>query len=92
MTTKHKVLIINQEEADQYALSHLEENEAVKPIFKDNTLKWQLFEQFQEGKREDKYGFVIAHLKGMSADDVEMSEEFYQYYAAAPVIVWILDA
>ena len=49
-----------------------------------------MFEQFQEGAREDKYGFVIAYLKGMSADDVEMSEEFYQHYAAAPVIVWII--
>lgn len=49
-----------------------------------------MFEQFQEGKREDKYGFVIAYLKGMSSDDVEMSEEFYQHYATAPVIAWIV--
>ena len=86
----HKVLVLNQEEADQYQLSGLKSNNDIKALFSENTFKWQLFEQFQEGAREDKYGFVIAYLKGMSSDDVEMSEEFYQHYAAAPVIVWII--
>lgn len=31
-------------------------------------------------------------MKGMTADEVEMSEEFYYHYTTAPVIVWIAPA
>ena len=86
----HKILVLTQEEADSYQLSGLKQHNDIKAIFDANTFKWQLFEQFQDGAREDTFGMVIAYLKGMSVDDVEMSEEFYQHYATAPVVAWII--
>jgi hypothetical protein len=57
-------------------------------------LKWQTFDSFQEGKRHGTFDAVIAILSTTGADDLEMMEEFYEYYAAAPIFIAfvVLDA
>ena len=49
------------------------------------------YDSFAEGGREDHYNAVIIPLLGdeVAADDIEMQEEFYQYYGAAPVTAWV---
>lgn len=57
----------------------------------DVKLNETMYDEFQEGSRQNRLDFVIAPLfnEEVTADDVEMMEEFYQHYAKAPVFVWV---
>jgi hypothetical protein len=80
MSTR-KVLVLNQEEKDQTVLQHSEAINGLTNV----SFKWATFDNFQEGKRSGTYDFVFANLGAMTVDDLGMSEEFYQYYATAPI-------
>ena len=84
MATKHKILILAQEEEQigkfnmKMAEDHLD-----CCIFKTSH-----FESFQEGKRVDKFDMVIMWVPEADEGEIEMSEEFYKHYAIAPVCGW----
>jgi len=81
--SSRKVLILNQEEKDQTVLQY---NAAIKKLSADGaSIKWATFDNFQEGKRAGTFDFVFACLNAMTDDDLGMSEEFYQFYATAPI-------
>jgi len=63
-------------------------HDGLKSEFNVQTIKYTSFEDFQEGKRIDKYDFVI--VPALEAEqDFEMCEEFYKHYSAAPIISWV---
>ena len=78
-----KVLIVCQDEKMQ---DQLKVNAAIKKLASDGaTLKWTNQDSFQEGKRVGTFDAVFYALGEASLEDVEMCEEYYQYYAVAPV-------
>lgn len=50
-----------------------------------------MYDEYQEGSRQNRFDCVIALLlnEEITADDVEMMEEYYQHYAKAPIFVWV---
>lgn len=50
-----------------------------------------MYDEYQEGSRQNRFDYVVALLFNdeVTADDVEMMEEYYQHYAKAPVFVWV---
>ena len=76
-----------------------EENETYKKLVKGKDSLKELikttvrgnYDKFQEGTRKDNFNAVIIALLGdeISGDDIEMQEEFYQYYGVAPVTAWV---
>ena len=50
------------------------------------------YDSFQEGSKENRFDFVVAPIfnEEVTADDVEMMEEYYQHYAKAPIFIWVI--
>ena len=51
------------------------------------------FDKFQSGDHEDDFCFVIFSLLDQyEAESVDMQEDMYRWYGAAPVCAWVLDS
>ena len=77
-------------------MESLQENSAELKAKTDSLrkLKTTTYDQFQEGTKKASYDYVIATIfsADVSADDVEMQEDVYNYYSSAPVFCWVLPA
>jgi hypothetical protein len=87
------VLIVTQTEEDCFLYeSLLDVSEALKEKAKSyNNVKTTFYDKFQSGKKSATYDFVVAALlnENVTADDVEMQEDIFNYYATAPVFAWV---
>ena len=83
---KPLIMAANPEERIKFEMISTDflEAENVKPCF-------TTYDAFQEESRENRFDCVVALLlnEEVTADDVEMMEEYYQHYAKVPVFVWI---
>ena len=87
--SQRTVLILCQEEKTK---TQLQVNEAIRKLSTDGArLKWASFDNFQKGDRSSTFDAVFAVLGDMTANDLGLSEEFYQYYASAPVFFAFTD-
>lgn len=51
------------------------------------TIKHTTYEEFLEGTKVDTFDFVIlAFLSDVSSDDLEMKEDYYDYYSMVPLV------
>ena len=82
MTDCSKILVLFADEDQQKAFDKFSN---MQGSLGDVTIKKCNFDQFQEGKRFDKFDFVIAYVNGTAPDDFEMQIEFWSHYAIAPV-------
>jgi hypothetical protein len=87
--SQRTILILCQEEKTK---TQLQVNEAIRKLGTDGAnIKYATFDSFQEGDRSATFDAVFASIGDMSADDLGMSEEFYQFYASAPVFFAFTD-
>jgi hypothetical protein len=89
-------LIVNQTKEDGFLFDSLRESsESLETKCKSlRKVKTTFYDEFQEGSKSSKYDFVVATFfsSEVTADDVEMQEDIYNYYATAPVFVWVIPA
>lgn len=91
MSSRNKILVLTQDAESKYNFEKLiTSSPELKAAVGEEKIKYANFESFQEGKRQDKYDFVIMFTNEMTADDIEMSEEFYKHYSLAPVVSWVV--
>ena len=57
-------------------------------------MKTTFYDEFQEGTKRTTFDFVVATFftDDICADDVEMQEDIYNFYASAPVFAWVIPA
>ena len=57
------------------------------------TVKYTTYEEFLEGTKVDSFDFVIlAFLSAVSSDDLEMKEDYYDYYSMVPLVHYAVSA
>ena len=55
--------------------------------FKKFIIKTTTYEEFLDGSKVDTFDFVIlAFMKAASSDDLEMKEDYYDYYSMVPLL------
>jgi hypothetical protein len=54
-------------------------------------VKKTTFASFQDGKRVDKFDFVLFYAPEFTADEIEMQDELFKHYSIAPVTGWMVD-
>ena len=89
--SKNKILFLTDEldASDEKLEKEVKQMpDELKQIFLNNKVKVASLEDFKKGKREDKYDFVFCFG---SSSDLEDNVDFYKYYGAAPVLVWVCD-
>lgn len=94
MSDNITALIVNQTKEDGFLYeSLLNVSEALKTKASSyRKVKTTFYDEFQEGTKSSKYDFVVATFfdGAVTADDVEMQEDVYNFYATAPVFVWVM--
>ena len=93
MSNNITALIVNQSKEDGFLYeSLLDISEALKTknsAFRK--VKTTFYDEFQEGTKSSKFDFVVAtFFEVVTADDIEMQEDVYKFYATAPVFVWVI--
>jgi hypothetical protein len=89
-------LVINQDKENGFLYETLlETSEALKS--KDSSfrkVKTTFYDEYAEGTKKASYDFVVATFfnADICADDVEMQEDIYNFYATAPVFAWVIPA
>jgi hypothetical protein len=77
-----KILVLFPDEEHQ---KNYEKLKGIKAAMGDTVIKQSNFDQFQEGKRIDKFDFIIGFAPAAAEDDLEMQTEYWSYYSIAPV-------
>ena len=89
-------LIINQDKENGFLYeSLLDTSEALKSKTSSfRKVKTTFYDEYAEGTKRAKYDLVVATFFNgdICADDVEMQEDIYNFYATAPVFAWVIPA
>jgi hypothetical protein len=89
-------LVINQDKENEFLFDSLKgSSEDLKSKLDSfRKVKKTFYDEFAEGTKRASYDFVVATFfnADICADDVEMQEDIYNFYATAPVFAWVIPA
>jgi hypothetical protein len=94
MSKNITALLVNQTKEDGFLYEKLLDcSEGLKKKSSSyRKVKQTFYDEFQEGTKSSKYDFVVATFFdfAVTEDDVEMQDDIYNFYATAPVFVWVV--
>jgi hypothetical protein len=81
--------VMASEEDDSYPFDKILSSSAysANTDVKGYFIKSTSYEKFLDGSKEDMYDAVLlTFMKAVSADDLEMKQDYYDFYTMAPII------